>query len=143
MPRMAVVPFLLPMDPVASLDEYLAHGGGEGLALANDLGPARTEDEPLPGCRGRGHRRLLRRRPHAHIAVKGSFAAEGAAVTRTVEEMDAGGLLADLTVPVLAGPRGAGWGPTSRPDSAAPRLGGRRRQAARGRRCPTSSRTAW
>jgi NADH:ubiquinone oxidoreductase subunit F (NADH-binding) len=48
-------PFLLPEAPVTSLDEYLAMGGGDGLAQARLLGPVQTVKEVvLSGLRGRG-----------------------------------------------------------------------------------------
>ena len=48
-------PNLLPDRPVASLEEYRATGGGEGLARALDLGPAATiEEVRRSGLRGRG-----------------------------------------------------------------------------------------
>src|SRR5438128_6253249 len=48
-------PFLLPDEPVTSLDEYLAGDGGLGLARAIDLGPAQTIKEvSLARLRGRG-----------------------------------------------------------------------------------------
>jgi NADH:ubiquinone oxidoreductase subunit F (NADH-binding) len=47
--------FLLPEEPVASVDAWLAVGGGEGLALARELGPERTIEElSRSGLRGRG-----------------------------------------------------------------------------------------
>ena len=42
--------------------------------------------------------------PFAYLALKASFEVERARVTRAVEEMDAGGLLGDLTITVVAGP---------------------------------------
>ena len=47
--------FLLPRDPVTSLDAYLAGGtGGRGVAPAQDLGPADTIIEVAGfGLRGR------------------------------------------------------------------------------------------
>src|SRR5947207_661800 len=48
-------PFLLPDEPVTSLDQYLAGDGGLGLARAVDLGPAQTIKEiSLSRLRGRG-----------------------------------------------------------------------------------------
>ena len=49
-------PFLLPAQPVASLDEYLAsETGGLGLKRATELGPAGTIAEvERSGLRGRG-----------------------------------------------------------------------------------------
>jgi NADH-quinone oxidoreductase subunit F len=42
-------------DPVRSVDEYLAVGGGEGLRTARAIGPWRTAEEvTLSGLRGRG-----------------------------------------------------------------------------------------
>ena len=47
--------FLLPAEPVTSLDQYLAGDGGLGLARAQELGPAQTIKEiGLSGLRGRG-----------------------------------------------------------------------------------------
>ena len=52
---MPLLPFLLGDRPVASLDDYLASGGGEGLARARRLGPAQTAKEvSLSRLRGRG-----------------------------------------------------------------------------------------
>ena len=51
----ASTPFLLPEQPMTSLDEYLAGDGGLGLARAQELGPAGTIDElSRSGLRGRG-----------------------------------------------------------------------------------------
>src|SRR5437764_5838996 len=48
-------PFLLPDEPVTSLDGWKALGGCEGLARADQLGPAQTIKEiGLSGLRGRG-----------------------------------------------------------------------------------------
>jgi NADH-quinone oxidoreductase subunit F len=48
-------PFLLPTDAVTSLDDYLASGGGTGLARAQALGPEATIGElQRAGLRGRG-----------------------------------------------------------------------------------------
>ncbi len=42
-------------DPVRSVEEYLAVGGGEGLRVAHAIGPWRTAEEvTLSGLRGRG-----------------------------------------------------------------------------------------
>jgi NADH-quinone oxidoreductase subunit F len=42
-------------DPVRSLDDYVAAGGGEGLRVARAIGPWRTAEEvTLSGLRGRG-----------------------------------------------------------------------------------------
>jgi NADH-quinone oxidoreductase subunit F len=50
-----VAPYLLPDTPIRTLDEYLAVGGGEGLARAVELGPQATIDEvSRSGLRGRG-----------------------------------------------------------------------------------------
>jgi NADH-quinone oxidoreductase subunit F len=50
-----MAPFLLPAEPVADVGEYLASGGGEGLARAVELGPALTIKElSLARLRGRG-----------------------------------------------------------------------------------------
>jgi NADH-quinone oxidoreductase subunit F len=47
--------FLLPAEPVADVDEYLAAGGGEALRRAAELGPAQTIKElSLARLRGRG-----------------------------------------------------------------------------------------
>ncbi len=47
--------FLLPQAPVADLDDYLAQGGGAGLARAGELGPYQViEEVNLSGLRGRG-----------------------------------------------------------------------------------------
>ncbi|MBV9936528.1 MAG: hypothetical protein JO367_19700, partial [Actinobacteria bacterium] len=40
----ASTPFLLPEQPMTSLDDYLAGDGGLGLARAQELGPAGTID---------------------------------------------------------------------------------------------------
>jgi NADH-quinone oxidoreductase subunit F len=50
------VPFLLPEQPLGSLDEYLAtETGGLGLQRAQEIGPAATVDEVTrSGLRGRG-----------------------------------------------------------------------------------------
>jgi NADH-quinone oxidoreductase subunit F len=46
---------LLPADPVTSLDDFLAAGGGVGLETARRFGPAATIDEiTAAGLRGRG-----------------------------------------------------------------------------------------
>jgi NADH-quinone oxidoreductase subunit F len=51
----AFEPFLLPSSPVATVADYRASGGGEGLARARELGPALTTKEVLlSGLRGRG-----------------------------------------------------------------------------------------
>lgn len=48
-------PYLLPAEPIESVDAYLAAGGGAGLAAARTLGPDGTLDEVLAaGLRGRG-----------------------------------------------------------------------------------------
>ena len=42
-------------DPVRSLDDHRAAGGGEGLRVAHAIGPWRTAEEvTLSGLRGRG-----------------------------------------------------------------------------------------
>jgi NADH-quinone oxidoreductase subunit F len=47
--------YLLPPQPVKTLDEYLAAGGGQGLHAASRLGPEATIDEvTASGLRGRG-----------------------------------------------------------------------------------------
>jgi NADH-quinone oxidoreductase subunit F len=49
------LPFLLPDEPLTSLEDYLASGGGQGLARARDLGPEKTIEEiHRSGLRGRG-----------------------------------------------------------------------------------------
>lgn len=49
------VPYLLPESPVTSVTDWVAIGGGKGLARALDIGPAATIDEILAsGLRGRG-----------------------------------------------------------------------------------------
>ncbi len=46
---------VLPAVPVASLDDYLAQGGGKGIEAASKLGPQGTIDEvTASGLRGRG-----------------------------------------------------------------------------------------
>ena len=48
-------PFLLPPQPVRTLDAYLAAGGGTGIARAQEIGPAATIEElQRAGLRGRG-----------------------------------------------------------------------------------------
>jgi NADH:ubiquinone oxidoreductase subunit F (NADH-binding) len=50
-----VASYLLPERPLASFDEYLALGGGAGLARAVDIGPQATIAEVIrSGLRGRG-----------------------------------------------------------------------------------------
>jgi NADH-quinone oxidoreductase subunit F len=52
---LAVEPFLLPDTPLTSIDDYLAFGGGQGLARAVELGAEQTLKEVLlSGLRGRG-----------------------------------------------------------------------------------------
>jgi NADH-quinone oxidoreductase subunit F len=47
--------YLLPAQPVTTIDEYLAAGGGQGIHAASLLGPAATIDEvTASGLRGRG-----------------------------------------------------------------------------------------
>ncbi len=47
--------FLLPTEPIASLDAYVAAGGGEGIARAREIGPdAVIEEVRASGLRGRG-----------------------------------------------------------------------------------------
>jgi len=47
--------YLLPAEPITTIDGYLAAGGGAGLAAARRLGPERTIDEvTASGLRGRG-----------------------------------------------------------------------------------------
>jgi NADH-quinone oxidoreductase subunit F len=48
-------PHLLPEKPIESIADYLAHGGGAGIAVARRIGPLRTIDEiSASGLRGRG-----------------------------------------------------------------------------------------
>ncbi len=48
-------PYLLPENPVTSVTDWVAMGGGKGLAKALDIGPAATIDVILAsGLRGRG-----------------------------------------------------------------------------------------
>lgn len=52
---MVVEPFLLPGSPLRTIDDYLAFGGGQGLARAKQLGVDQTLKEVLlSGLRGRG-----------------------------------------------------------------------------------------
>ena len=52
---MPLLPFLLGDQPVASLEDYLAGGGGQGLDRARRLGPEQTAKEvSLSRLRGRG-----------------------------------------------------------------------------------------
>jgi NADH-quinone oxidoreductase subunit F len=151
-------PFLLPVSPLSSVDDYRAFGGGRGLARAQELGPEQTIQEiSLSGLRGRGgagfrtgrkwdtlynasgtikyvvcnaaegepgtfkDRTLLRTNPYqviegvavaaltigareAFICVKAKFELEVASVTKAVAEMEAAGLIGDLTVTVVQGP---------------------------------------
>src|SRR5215207_4046845 len=47
--------YLLPEQPLTSYDEFVASGGGRGLARALELGPSVTLDEiTASGLRGRG-----------------------------------------------------------------------------------------
>ena len=47
--------YLLPNEAIGSIDEYLAAGGGAGIAAARRLGPAATLEEiTASGLRGRG-----------------------------------------------------------------------------------------
>lgn len=155
---MPLLPFLLPDEPVTSLDDYLERGGGEGLALARDLGPEAVIDEiTRSGLRGRGgagfptgvkwastraaegrrryavcnaaegepatfkDRALMRRNPYqcieglaiaalcmeapdAYLATKARFEAERSALELAAQEMDEAGLLADITMVIVAGP---------------------------------------
>ena len=65
-------PFLLPDEPVTSLDQYLAGDGGLGLARAVDLGPAQTIKEiSLSRLRGRGGAGFPTGRKWATIAEAG------------------------------------------------------------------------
>ena len=46
---------LLPEKPIESIADYLASGGGAGIAVARRIGPLRTIDEiSASGLRGRG-----------------------------------------------------------------------------------------
>ncbi len=155
---MPLLPFLLPDQPVTSLDDYLERGGGEGLALARDLGPeAVIEEITRSGLRGRGgagfptgvkwastraaegrrryavcnaaegepatfkDRALMRRNPYqcieglaiaalcmeahdAYLATKAKFEAERSALELAAREMDEAGLLAGVTMVIVAGP---------------------------------------
>lgn len=50
-----VEPYLLPAEPVASLDAWRAQGGGQALDIARRLGPEATIEElAAAGLRGRG-----------------------------------------------------------------------------------------
>jgi formate dehydrogenase iron-sulfur subunit len=52
---MGAVNVLLPRESIATVDDYLADGGGEGLRAAHALGPASTIEEiTASGLRGRG-----------------------------------------------------------------------------------------
>jgi len=52
---MGAVNVVLPRQPIATADDYLADGGGEGLRAAHALGPAATIEEiTASGLRGRG-----------------------------------------------------------------------------------------
>jgi NADH-quinone oxidoreductase subunit F len=52
---LAVEPFLLPDTALTTIDDYLAFGGGQGLARAKQLGAEQTLKEVLlSGLRGRG-----------------------------------------------------------------------------------------
>ena len=52
---MAATPFLLPDQPVATLDDWLRLGGRQGMEVADKLGPQGTIEELLAaGLRGRG-----------------------------------------------------------------------------------------
>jgi NADH-quinone oxidoreductase subunit F len=151
-------PFLLPTTPLSSLPEYLAFGGGQGLARARELGPQQTIQEiSLSGLRGRGgagfrtgrkwdtlyraggttkyvvcnaaegepgtfkDRTLLRLNPYqvvegvavaaltigareAFLCLKAKFAREVDIVTDAVAEMEAAGIIGDLTVTIVQGP---------------------------------------
>ena len=52
---MGAVNVVLPRESIATVDDYLADGGGEGLRAAHALGPAATIEEiTASGLRGRG-----------------------------------------------------------------------------------------
>jgi len=52
---MTIIDRLLPQSPLTSLDEYVARGGGQGLAALDRMGPKTALDEVLAsGLRGRG-----------------------------------------------------------------------------------------
>jgi len=52
---MGPVSVLLPAEPITSVDQYLAQGGGEGVRAARALGPDATIEEIVAsGLRGRG-----------------------------------------------------------------------------------------
>jgi NADH:ubiquinone oxidoreductase subunit F (NADH-binding) len=65
-------PFLLPPQPVRTLDDYLASGGGRGIARAQEVGPAATIDElARAGLRGRGGAGFPVGRKWATVATAG------------------------------------------------------------------------
>jgi NADH:ubiquinone oxidoreductase subunit F (NADH-binding) len=67
-----VPPFLLPPEPITSLDDYLASGGGRGLARAEEIGPAATiEEVRRAGLRGRGGAGFPTGRKWATVAEQG------------------------------------------------------------------------
>ncbi|HEX2042188.1 MAG TPA: NADH-ubiquinone oxidoreductase-F iron-sulfur binding region domain-containing protein [Acidimicrobiales bacterium] len=150
--------FLLPDQPLATLDDWRLLGGGEALSLAQDLGPSRTIEEiTASGLRGRGgggfstgrkwagvlaqpgthryavcngaegepatfkDRALLRGNPYqlveglavaaltigareAFVGVKARFEPEIDALSRAVDEMEAAGLTAGVTITIVPGP---------------------------------------
>src|SRR5215213_9492846 len=64
--------FLLPEEPVTSLDEYLVKGGAVGLVVASKLGPEGTIEEILAaGLRGRGGGGFLTGRKWGSIRAAG------------------------------------------------------------------------
>src|SRR5690349_3032474 len=65
-----MTPFLLPHQPITTLDEYLAtETGGLGVAAAQRLGPAATVDViTASGLRGRGGGGFLTGRKWAGVA---------------------------------------------------------------------------
>jgi len=151
-------PFLLPSTDLASVADYQAFGGGQGLARARELGAEQTIKEiSLSGLRGRGgagfrtgrkwfglyqaegttryvvangaegepgtfkDRTLMRANPYqviegiavaalvlgareAFFCLKASFGREVDRITSAVAEMEAAGLVGDLTITIVQGP---------------------------------------